>query len=735
MALKKSLIKEGSIEPRLYQETILDTAVKKNTLVVLPTGLGKTFIAALVAAKRLEINLVDGKILFLAPTKPLVEQHATSWKKIFNFPQSEFKVFTGLVNPHKRISEYEEARFIFATPQVIQNDLLSGKFSMEDVLLLIVDEAHRTGGEYAYGFVAKKYYEQAKNPRVLALTASPGSYKEEVEQVCKDLFIESIESRDRKDSDVVPYVKDREYNWVMLDLPREMLRIKGLLEVVFSENLRFLKREGIIQYAEKEKFRKKQILDIQARLIRDANKKPELYAAVSAAAALLKLHHGIELIETQGVKQLFDYLKGFHADKSKAAFNLLTTPQIKDAMSIAEELVSKGIEHPKMQKLLEIVQEGRKTIVFAHYRATVESILGLLKKNNVKVTSLVGQAGSGKKVGISQKEQIKRLDEFRKGKYRVLVATSVGEEGLDIPEVDHVIFYEPIPSAIRTIQRAGRTARHRPGKITMLITKGTRDEAYYWVAHYKEKRMQGVLKGVDLREKRVAQKTLDRFAQKGKMEQEKAVIFADARESGSGILKELNELDVDVRVKQLEVADFQLSDRVGVERKTTEDFLQSLIDGRLLEQAKNLVENFERPLLMIEGETLYGIRNIHPNAIRGALASLAVDFKISFIYTKNVQESAAMLAIIAKREQLDRFREVALRSEKRALNMDEMQQFIVESLPTVGPALAKRLLELFGSVESVFNASEMELQKTPGVGEKKAKEIRKVIMHKYAPKN
>ena len=730
MALAKALIKKGSVEPRLYQETILGTAVNKNTLVVLPTGLGKTYIAALVAAKRLETNLAFGKILFLAPTKPLVEQHSSSWKKIFRFPAEEFKVFTGLVNPQKRIAEYEEARFIFATPQVIQNDLLGGKFSMEDVVLLIVDEAHRTSGEYPYGFIAKKYQEQAKNSRILALTASPGSYKEEVEQVCRDLFIEAIEHRDRKDSDVQPYIKEREFSWEMLELPREMLRIKGLLEVVFSENLRFLKRGGIISAAEKEDFRKRQILDLQARLVRDANKNPELYPYLSALAALLKLQHGIEMVETQGVKQVYGYLKGLHSDRSKAAFNLLTTPQVKEATALAEELLNKGIEHPKIQKLLDVLQDGTKAIVFAHYRATVDSILEALKKDNVKVTSLVGQSGGANKIGLSQKEQLRRLEEFRKGKYRVLVATSVGEEGLDIPEVDHVIFYEPIPSAIRTIQRAGRTARHRPGKITIFITKGTRDEAYYWSSHYKEKRMGGVLRGIDLKGKKVAQRTLDVF-KRGEMEQEKAIIFADVRESGSGILKELNELGVDVRIKQLEVADFQLSDRVGVERKTTEDFLQSLIDGRLLEQAKNLVENFERPLFLIEGESLYGIRNVHPNAIRGALGALVVDFKIPIIYTKDVKDSAGFLAVIANREQLGKEREIVLRGEKRAFSMPEMQQFIVESLPTIGPKVAKNLLDYFGSVEAVFNASESELQKVEGVGEKRAKEIRKVITTKY----
>ncbi len=731
MALAKSLIKTGSIESRLYQEAILNTAVNKNTLVVLPTGLGKTFIAALVAAKRLELNLVDGKILFLAPTKPLVEQHASSWKKIFTFPPEEFRVFTGLVNPQKRISEYEDARFIFATPQVIQNDLLSGKFSMEDVLLLIVDEAHRTSGEYPYGFIAKKYMEKAKNPRILGLTASPGSYREEIEQICRELFIESIESRDRKDLDVKPYIKQREFDWVMLELPREMFRIKGLLEIVFSENLRFLKNGGVIQYAEKENFRKKQILELQAKLVKDANRNKTLYPYLSAATALLKIYHGIELIETQGVKQVYDYLKGLHSDRSRAAFNLLTTPQIKEATALAEELLKNRVEHPKMQKLLEIIQLGKKTIIFAHYRATVDNILNELEKNNVKATSLIGQATGRKKIGLSQKEQLKRLEDFRKGKYRVLVATSIGEEGLDIPEVDHVIFYEPIPSAIRTIQRAGRTARHRPGKITIFITKGTRDEAYYWSAHYKEKRMQSVLRGVDLKGKKVAQKTLDRFSLGEGIKQERAIVFADVRESGSGILKELNELEVDVRIKQLEVADFQLSDRVGVERKTAEDFLQSLIDGRLLEQAKNLVENFERPIFVIEGETLYGIRNVHPNAIRGALAALVVDFKTPVIYTKNARETAEILAAIAKREQLDKEREIVLRGEKRAFNLPEMQQFIVESLPKVGPSLAKNLLEYFGSVEKVFNASESELQEVKGIGETRAKEIRKVIISKY----
>lgn len=734
MALAKSFIKEGSIEPRLYQETILDTAVNKNTLVVLPTGLGKTVIAALVAAKRLELNMVEGKILFLAPTKPLVEQHAGSWKDIFIFPSGEFKVFTGLVNPQKRIAEYEEARFIFATPQVIQNDVLANRFSMENVVLLIVDEAHRTTGEYPYEFIAKKYFEQAGEQRVLALTASPGTSREEIEKICRSLRIENIENRTREDSDVSPYIKPREHEWVVLDLPREMLRIKSLLSAVSAENIRYLKKAGIVntQY----ELRKKDILKLQGQLARDAHKNKELYPYISATASLLKLQHAIEMIETQGVKQTYSYLKSLHSDGSKAAQNLLMRSEIKEAIDISENLVKQGVEHPKLAKLIENLKSGKKSIVFAHYRATVDIILDELKKNKLKAVSLVGQASKGKKIGISQKEQLKRLNDFRKGKYKILIATSIGEEGLDIPEVDQVIFYEPVSSAIRTIQRMGRTARHKPGKIIVLITKDTRDVAYYWVSQSKERKMHKTLKELNLGKVGTgiefgrAQGTLDKFQKIEKGEQ-KAVVFADHRESGSGILRELDSLGVEIRMKQLDIADFQLSDRVGVERKTTEDFLQSLIDGRLLVQAKSLVENFKKPLFVIEGETLYGIRNIHPNAIKGALIAIKIDFGIPIAYTKNVRESAEFLAAIAKREQLDKERDIVLREGKRIMGLAEMQQFIVESLPTVGPGLAKKLLEYFGSVENVFNASETELQKVEGVGEKRAKEIRSIIISKF----
>ncbi|MFH1424305.1 MAG: DEAD/DEAH box helicase [archaeon] len=711
-------LKTGVMKPRLYQEIILGTAIKKNTLVVLPTGLGKTHIAALLAAKRLG-DYPDSKVLFLAPTKPLVEQHSATLREALAVGSDEFKVFTGAVAPEKREDIYNGARVLFATPQVIQNDIISKTLSLENVSLLVVDEAHRASGEYPYGFIAKKYVEAAKNPRILALTASPGGNKEAVENVCKELFIEAIESRGRADEDVKEYVKQRAFEWIEVELPTDFRRIKAHLESMLKERLEGLKKAGILNSSSVSSLRKKQILILQGQLAAKAPENPDYYMHLSTLAAVMKLYHSLELIETQGVAPLCEYFEKLEVDKSKAAAGLVVDYRFKSAAELAGFMRNAGEDHPKLDKLLELLAGEGKVIVFANYRSSVNTIMKVLKEHGISAKKLIGQA----KDGITQKEQVVRIEEFKEGKFRVLVCTSVGEEGLDIPAVDRVVFYEPVPSAIRSIQRSGRTARHRPGKVSILVAKGTRDQAYYWSAYRKEEKMKDSLRGVEMGK---AQGTLDKYA-----EQEGIIIFADSREAGSGIIKKISALGAEVRMKNLDVADFQLSTRVGVERKSASDFVQSLVDGRLMKQAKSLSEQFEKPLLIVEGGSLYNIRNIHPNAIRGSLASLAIDFGVPILYSENVDDTAAFLVVIAKREQLDLKKEIVLRGERKPLGTKELQQYVVESLPSVGPSLAKRMLERFGTVEKVMTAKEGELQKIDKLGEKKAKGIRKVLEQEY----
>ena len=318
------------------------------------------------------------------------------------------------------------------------------------------------------------------------------------------------------------------------------------------------------------------------------------------------------------------------------------------------------------------------------------------------------------------------MNDFKENKYNVIISTSIGEEGLDIPRVNTVIFYEPVPSAIRKIQRTGRTARHEKGKVIVLMTKNTRDEVYFWISHNKEKRMYKLLEGLKGRLKTSGNEKL------GKYSKEDLKVFVDSREKGSGIVKELIELGMNVEMKRLDVADYIISDRVGVEVKNVQDFVNSIIDKRLLVQVKSLRENFERPIVIIEGEDdIYSVRNVHPNAIRGMIASIVIDFGVPIVNTKNFNDTAAFLKVLAKREQDKAEKDFGVRLERKPLTTKEQQEFIIESLPGVGPSVAKGLLMEFKSVKRIVNADKDELRKVENIGEKKAEEIKRVVEEEY----
>lgn len=216
-------------------------------------------------------------------------------------------------------------------------------------------------------------------------------------------------------------------------------------------------------------------------------------------------------------------------------------------------------------------------------------------------------------------------------------------------------------------------------------------------------------------------------------------IIADQRERSSGIIKELSK-DFDVEVKQLVIADYLVQTKdlqgniltVGIERKTTNDFLNSIIDKRLLSQLIEIKKHYQVPLLIIEGEeNIYKIRDFHPNSIRGMLATIAVDFQIPIIYTKNYRDTAAFIAILAKR--LEKHRSpIELLQSRKPLTLKEQQIYLLQSLPGIGSTLADSLLKHFKSVLAVFNASEEELQKVEKIGPKKASEIKKVLESRYS---
>ncbi|MFH0948876.1 MAG: DEAD/DEAH box helicase family protein [Candidatus Aenigmatarchaeota archaeon] len=485
-------INKNTIEKRAYQDNIARTSFNGNTLVVLPTGLGKTNIAAIVAAHCLEKDM-NKKILFLAPTKPLVEQHKKTFQRFLKIGEDELVVLTGETKPEDRVKLYNKADIIFSTPQTIENDLDSYRLNLKNFSLLIVDEAHRAVGNYAYPHVAACFVNQSSG-LILALTASPGSYHYKIEEVMKKLFITNVEIRTRDDNDVKAYIQKVEYEWEEVLLSDEMKKIKQLLEKIKDEKIKKLMSWRILH---SPMVSKSQILAMQQELAR--RKTGPSYAAMSLLAEVLKIDHALLLLETQCIYSLKKYTDSFADDKTKAVERLIKNEDFTAAMDILNELIKNEIEHPKMERLKDIISAELKEnklagiIIFAQFRDTIEKIEAVLHDvRNAAPVEFIGQTKKKGK-GLSQKEQVQILNEFKLGFYNILIASQVGEEGLDIEETNVVIFYEPVPSAVRLIQRTGRTARTKPGKVIVLMTKDTRDEAYYWSARHKEKKMKKIL--------------------------------------------------------------------------------------------------------------------------------------------------------------------------------------------------------------------------------------------------
>jgi Fanconi anemia group M protein len=487
-------MKELKLTPREYQQAIFETCKEKDCLVVLPTGTGKTLIALMLAIDQFKKSPLR-KILILAPTRPLIEQHFESFKKHLPEDWADMQLFTGKTPADKRKKIWRTAEFIFSTPQCIANDLDKNLYSLEEVSLLVVDECHRCLKNYAYNRVAQRYKTQATRKKVLGLTASPGSDKETIANVCDNLGIEAVEIRTRESPDVKPYLQELEFEKIEIDFPSELQEIKVLLQTIYDKKTSELKHRRVLF----GNASKTMLLKTQARLM-SGRRNFNSMLAVSACAQALKISHAMELLETQTVSSLIEYMKSLFQQaaeqKSKGVQKLVKDPAFAKAYSLATTI---NIEHPKLGKLKEIIEtqfqnkQDSKIIIFAQFRETLIKISETLEEiPNVKPHLFVGQAiRQHKKVttGLKQKEQKEIIEKFKEGKFNILIATSIAEEGLDIPEVDEVIFYEPVPSAIRKIQRAGRTARLAKGSLKILITKNTRDQIYHYSAYHKEKRM------------------------------------------------------------------------------------------------------------------------------------------------------------------------------------------------------------------------------------------------------
>ncbi|MUV89370.1 DEAD/DEAH box helicase, partial [Halapricum sp. CBA1109] len=229
----RPLVASGLLEQRRYQSTLAETAIEDHTLVCLPTGLGKTAVSLLVTADRLDS--VGGTALLLAPTKPLVTQHAEFYREALTIPEEEVVVFTGEVRPDDRAELFESATVVIATPQVVENDLVGNRISLSDVTHVTFDECHRASGDYAYTYIADRYHEQAEQPLVTGMSASPGDDEESILQVCENLGLREIAVMSDEDEDVAEYTHETDVDWQRIELPEAVIEIRDAVNEVIAD--------------------------------------------------------------------------------------------------------------------------------------------------------------------------------------------------------------------------------------------------------------------------------------------------------------------------------------------------------------------------------------------------------------------------------------------------------------------------------------------------------------------
>jgi ERCC4-related helicase len=498
------LIWNSSIELRLYQKNIAQLAYRRNTMVILPTALGKTVISLLVCADML-YKYRDRRVLIMAPTRPLISQHMKSFSSILKILEEQVAGVTGKTPPEARraVWDKKDSRLIFATPQVVKNDLEEGRLHLRDFSLLVFDEAHRAVKDYAYTSIAKEYINQSSFPVILAMTASPGAERKRMQEVCDNLFIEHVEYRSEDDPDVKPYVNPIDVKWEWFKLPEEYQYIISTLRSMLDERLRWLIQKGILRKKSIEWVFKRDLIEAgealryRLELTMEEQRAP-LYIALMNQSSALTLMYCLELMGSQGSYSLKAFLDRMEEDGGKTHSLLLKDPRI-----IEIKVLIAGItkEHPKIQRLLELVKEhhyyvrdrrnssNSKILVFTQYRDTARHIVNILSRNGILSSRFVGQAKRQGDEGMKQNEQASVLESFKNGEFDVLVATSIAEEGLDIPEVDLVVFYEPIPSEIRYIQRKGRTGRKSAGMVTILAASDTIDMRHLYASNQRVEKM------------------------------------------------------------------------------------------------------------------------------------------------------------------------------------------------------------------------------------------------------
>lgn len=491
---------------RDYQFSIVKNGLFNNVLVALPTGLGKTFIAATIMLNFYRWTK-KAKIVFMAPTKPLVAQQVSACFDIAGIPRSDTTLLTGETSPALRTQEWDTKRVFFMTPQTLENDLSYGRADPKSIALLVVDEAHRATGNYAYVKAVTFMRRFTSSFRVLALTATPGTKVEAIQEVVDNLGISHVEIRTEESIDIRQYVHNRDEDIVLLDPSEEMVLIKELFSKALKPLVDKLSQQNIYYGRDPMSLTTYGLLKARKDWLSGAGNRANQgvkFMMMAIFSILQSLAHAIKLLNFHGIKPFYDNLVQFRDEvEEKGAKAPKNKKQITDSPAFQEMMrkiatwsaVDDFVSHPKLTCLSQTIlnhfldagecREGStssntRIIVFSEYRDSAEEIVRVLNRHKptVRAAVFVGQADSKRSDGMKQAEQIERIKKFKEGAFNVLVATSIGEEGLDIGQVDLIICYDASASPTRMLQRMGRTGRKRAGRVVLLLMKGKEEDNY-----------------------------------------------------------------------------------------------------------------------------------------------------------------------------------------------------------------------------------------------------------------
>lgn len=542
---------------RDYQYSIVNRALFHNVLVALPTGLGKTFIASTVMLNYLRW-FPELKIIFMAPTKPLVAQQIKACCGITGIPSSRVAILLDRTRKN-RAEIWDEKSVFFTTPQVVENDLTAGTVDPRLILLLVVDEAHRAKGNYAYNNVVKFVSRFSKSFRILALTATPAADVDGVQEIVNNLHISFVEVRTENSIDIFKYLKRKKVERISADLGEDVKWAVDIICKAATPILRAANEKGIYDITDPQRINAFTALDAQRRLVRN-NATPEglKWANYFILQLLIVIGQCLRRLNVYGLRAFYLYFLEKHKEfstkhksgksKNQTAAKFYFHPSMRELLSKCETLVLNPafLGHHKLEIVLSELElffanthENSRVIIFTEFRQSALDIVRAVENNDtskkLRPHIFIGQAKekekfdeaaylskSQKKIaekktkigyvstaadsqltsselaqlgGMNQKMQKQLIKKFRDGTYNILVATSIGEEGLDIGEVDLIICYDLTSSPIKNIQRMGRTGRNREGKVILLFSSNEESKFDKAMAGY-EYIQQHIMKGL-----------------------------------------------------------------------------------------------------------------------------------------------------------------------------------------------------------------------------------------------